>query len=149
VNNKSLGRFNLKGIPPAPRGAPQIEVTFDIDANGILNVAAKDKATGKEQSIVIKVSSGLNEDEVQRMVKEAEAHAEEHRRFHELVQARNQADALIHATRKSMEQLGAKLEAGEKEPDRSGDRGAGGGYQGRRQGREQEQVPERGVGQDG
>jgi len=115
VSNKSLGQFNLEGIPPAPRGVPQIEVTFDIDANGILNVAAKDKATGKEQSIVIKASSGLNEDEVQRMVKEAEAHAEEDRRFHELVQARNQGDALIHATRKSMEQLGDKLEAGEKD----------------------------------
>jgi molecular chaperone DnaK len=94
---------------------PQIEVTFDIDANGILNVSAKDKATGKEQSIVIKASSGLAEEEVQRMVKEAEAHAEEDRRFHELVQARNQADTLIHATHKSMEQLGDKLEASEKD----------------------------------
>jgi molecular chaperone DnaK len=115
ADDKSLGQFNLEGIPPASRGVPQIEVTFDIDANGILNVSAKDKATGKEQSIVIKASSGLAEEEVQRMVKEAEAHAEEDRRFHELVQARNQADTLIHATRKSMEQLGDKLEASEKD----------------------------------
>jgi molecular chaperone DnaK len=114
ADNKSLGRFNLEGIPAAPRGTPQIEVTFDIDANGILNVSAKDKATGKEQSIVIKASSGLDESEVQRMIKDAEAHAEEDRRFRELVQARNQGDALIHATRKSMEELGDELEADEK-----------------------------------
>ena len=114
-DNKSLGQFNLEGIPPGPRGTPQIEVTFDIDANGILHVSAKDKATGKEQSIVIKASSGLDESEVQRMIKDAEAHAEEDRRFHELVQARNQGDALIHATRKSMEELGDKLEVGEKD----------------------------------
>jgi molecular chaperone DnaK len=113
--NKSLGRFDLSDIPPAPRGVPQIEVKFDIDANGILNVSAKDKATGKEQSIVIKASSGLGEDEIERMVKDAEAHAEEDRRFHELVSARNQADAMIHATHKSIEQLGDKVEAGEKE----------------------------------
>ncbi len=113
--NKSLGRFDLSDIPPAPRGMPQIEVKFDIDANGILNVSAKDKATGKQQSIVIKASSGLSDDEIKRMVKDAEAHAEEDRRFHELVGARNQADTLIHATRKSMEQLGDKMESGEKE----------------------------------
>ena len=114
--NKSLGRFDLSDIPPAPRGMPQIEVSFDIDANGILHVSAKDKATGKEQSIVIKASSGLSDDEIDRMVKDAEAHADEDKRFHELVQARNQADAMIHATRKSMEELGDdKLEAGEKE----------------------------------
>ena len=113
--NKSLGRFDLTDIPPAPRGVPQIEVNFDIDANGILNVSAKDKATGKEQSIVIKASSGLDESEIERMVKDAEAHAEEDRKFQQLVQARNQADALIHATRKSMEELGDKMEAGEKE----------------------------------
>ncbi len=112
--NKSLGRFDLTDIPPAPRGVPQIEVTFDIDANGILHVSAKDKATGKEQSIVIKASSGLSEEEIERMIKDSEAHAEEDRRFHELVNARNQADAIIHATRKSMEELGDKLEAGEK-----------------------------------
>jgi molecular chaperone DnaK len=112
--NKSLGRFDLSDIPPAPRGVPQIEVTFDIDANGILNVSAKDKATGKEQSIIIKASSGLSEDEVATMVKDAEAHADEDRKFHELVDARNQADNLIHATCKSMEELGDKLETDEK-----------------------------------
>mgnify|MGYP003572804539 CR=1 FL=1 len=115
VNNKSLGRFDLSDIPMAPRGVPQIEVKFDIDANGILNVSAKDKATGKEQSIVIKASSGLSDDEIDRMVKDAEAHADEDRRFHELVSVRNQADTMIHATRKSMEQLGDKMEPGEKE----------------------------------
>ena len=115
ASNKSLGRFDLSDIPPAPRGVPQIEVKFDIDANGILNVSAKDKATGKEQSIIIKASSGLSEQEIQKMVKDAEAHAEEDRQFHALVGARNQADAMIHATRKSMEQLGDKMESGEKE----------------------------------
>lgn len=114
ADNKSLGRFDLVGIPPAPRGMPQIEVTFDIDANGILNVSAKDKATGKEQSIVIKASSGLAEDEIERMVKDAEAHAEEDRKFRELVNVRNQGDTLIHATEKSVEELGDKLEADEK-----------------------------------
>ena len=114
-DNKSLGRFDLTDIPPSPRGVPQIEVKFDIDANGILNVSAKDKATGKEQSIVIKASSGLADDEIDRMVKDAEAHADDDRRFHELVAARNQADTMIHATRKSMEQLGDKMESGEKE----------------------------------
>ncbi|MES9993627.1 MAG: molecular chaperone DnaK [Candidatus Thiodiazotropha sp.] len=114
--NKSLGRFDLSDIPPAPRGVPQIEVSFDIDANGILNVSAKDKATGKEQSIVIKASSGLNDDEVERMIKDAEAHADEDRKFHELIGARNQADTMIHATKKSMEELGEdKLEPGEKD----------------------------------
>ncbi|QKT02596.1 molecular chaperone DnaK [Ectothiorhodospiraceae bacterium 2226] len=113
--NKSLGRFDLTDIPPAPRGVPQIEVGFDIDANGILNVSAKDKATGKQQSIVIKASSGLNEDEIERMVKDAEAHAEEDRKFHSLVNARNQADNLIHATQKSLGELGDKLEADEKQ----------------------------------
>jgi molecular chaperone DnaK len=112
--NKSLGRFDLADIPPAPRGVPQIEVIFDIDANGILNVSAKDKATGKEQSIVIKASSGLSDEEVEQMVKDAEAHAEEDRKFHELVTARNQADALIHATNKSLKDLGDKVEADEK-----------------------------------
>ena len=114
--NKSLGRFDLTDIPPAPRGVPQIEVSFDIDANGIMHVNAKDKATGKEQSIVIKASSGLSDDEVDRMVKDAEAHAEDDKKFHELVAARNHADSLIHATKKSMQELGDdKLEAGEKE----------------------------------
>lgn len=114
--NKSLGRFDLQDIPPAPRGMPQIEVSFDIDANGILHVSAKDKATGKEQSIRITASSGLSEEEVQKMMKDAEAHADEDKKFHELVQVRNQADTMIHATRKSMEEMGEdKLEAGEKE----------------------------------
>ncbi|MCF1184441.1 molecular chaperone DnaK [Marichromatium gracile] len=115
ASNKSLGRFDLSDIPPAPRGVPQIEVKFDIDANGILNVSAKDKATGKEQSIVIKASSGLSDDEIERMVKDAEAHAEDDRHFQELVAARNQADTMIHSTRKSMEQLGDKVESGERE----------------------------------
>jgi molecular chaperone DnaK len=114
--NKSLGRFDLTDIPPAPRGVPQIEVSFDIDANGILNVSAKDKATGKEQSIVIKASSGLSDDEIDRMVKDAEAHADEDRKFNELVQARNQADSMIHAIKKSMAEMGDdKMEEGEKE----------------------------------
>jgi molecular chaperone DnaK len=112
--NKSLGRFDLTDIPPAPRGMPQIEVSFDIDANGILHVSAKDKATGKEQSIRITASSGLAEDEIERMVKDAEAHAEEDKKFHELVGARNNADAMIHATEKSMEELGDKLDGGER-----------------------------------
>jgi molecular chaperone DnaK len=112
--NKSLGRFDLADIPPAPRGTPQIEVTFDIDANGILNVSAKDKATGKEQSIVIKASSGLSDEEVEQMVKDAEAHAEEDRKFQELVTARNTADGLIHATEKSLKDLGDQVEAEEK-----------------------------------
>ncbi len=112
--NKSLGRFDLSDIPLAPRGVPQIEVTFDIDANGILNVSAKDKATGKEQSIIIKASSGLSEAEIKRMVGDAEAHADEDRKFHELVTARNQADHLIHASEKSLRDLGDKVEASEK-----------------------------------
>ncbi|HLU16279.1 MAG TPA: molecular chaperone DnaK [Burkholderiaceae bacterium] len=113
--NKALGEFNLEGIPPAPRGVPQIEVTFDIDANGILHVSAKDKGTGKENKITIKANSGLTDEEVERMVKDAEAHADEDRRVAELAQARNQADALIHSTRKSLEEYGDKLEDGEKE----------------------------------
>ena len=112
--NKSLGKFDLSDIPPAPRGVPQIEVTFDIDANGILNVSAKDKATNKEQSIVIRASSGLSDDEVEQMIKDAEAHAEEDRKFHELVDARNQAEGMIHATEKAIEDLGDKVEDSEK-----------------------------------
>ena len=112
--NKSLGRFDLSDIPPAPRGVPQIEVTFDIDANGILHVSAKDKATGKEQSIQIKASSGLSDDEVDNMVKDAEAHAEEDKKFHELIDVRNQADGLIHATNKSLADLGDKVDESEK-----------------------------------
>jgi molecular chaperone DnaK len=113
-DNKSLGRFDLADIPPAPRGIPQIEVTFDIDANGILHVSAKDKATGKQQSIVIRASSGLSEDEIKRMIKDADLHAEEDRKMHDLVQARNHADAMIHATTKSLHELGSQVEADEK-----------------------------------
>jgi molecular chaperone DnaK len=113
--NKSLGQFNLEGIPPAPRGMPQIEVTFDIDANGILHVHAKDKATGKENKIRIQASSGLSEEEIQRMVKDAEAHADEDKKQLELVTARNQAEALTHSIRKSLTEYGDKLEAGEKD----------------------------------
>lgn len=112
--NKSLGRFDLSDIPPAPRGMPQVEVTFDIDANGILHVSAKDKATGKAQSIVIKASSGLTEEEIKNMVKDAEAHAEEDRKFHDLVAARNQADNMIHSVTKSMKEAGDKVTADEK-----------------------------------
>jgi molecular chaperone DnaK len=111
VDNKSLGRFDLSDIPPSPRGMPQIEVTFDIDANGILNVSAKDKQSGKEQSIVIKASSGLSEDEIQRMVNDAETHAEEDKKFHELVATRNQADNLIHTVRKSLSEAGDAVDA--------------------------------------
>jgi molecular chaperone DnaK len=115
TQNKSLGRFDLADIPPAPRGVPQIEVTFDIDANGILNVSAKDKATGKEQSIVIKASSGLNDEEIEKMVRDAEANADEDRKFEELVQARNQGDAMVHAVRKTLKDAGDKVSDSEKE----------------------------------
>jgi molecular chaperone DnaK len=113
--NKSLGEFNLEGIPPSPRGLPQIEVTFDIDANGILHVGAKDKATGKENKITIKANSGLSEAEIEKMVKDAEANAAEDAKKVELVQARNQADGMIHSVRKSLSEHGDKLDAGEKE----------------------------------
>jgi len=112
--NKSLGRFDLSDIPPAPRGVPQIEVAFDIDSNGILNVSAKDKATGKEQSIVIKASSGLSEEEVEAMVNDAESHADEDRKAREMVDARNTADNMIHATKKSLDELGDKVDESEK-----------------------------------
>ena len=112
--NKSLGQFNLTDIPPAPRGVPQIEVTFDIDANGILHVSAKDKGTGKEANITIQASSGLSEEEIERMVKDAEANAEEDRKLTELVQSRNQAEALIHSVKKSLTDYGDKLPADEK-----------------------------------
>ncbi len=111
ADNKSLGRFDLEGIPPAPRGVPQIEVTFDIDANGLVNVSAKDLGTGKEQSISIQPSSGLSEEEIERMVKEAEAHAEEDEKKKKLIEARNQADTLIYSTEKSMRDLGDKLDS--------------------------------------
>jgi molecular chaperone DnaK len=113
-DNKSLGRFDLADIPPAPRGLPQIEVTFDIDANGILNVSAKDKATGKSQTIVIKASSGLSDDEIDTMVTDAESHAEEDRKFRELVDARNQADSLIHASEKTLSEMGEKASSEER-----------------------------------
>ena len=113
-DNRLLGEFNLEGIPPAPRGMPQIEVTFDIDANGILNVSAKDKATGKSQNIVIKASSGLSDDEIDKMVADAESHAEEDRKFRELVDARNQADGLIHASEKTLKELGEKVSGEER-----------------------------------
>ena len=108
AQNKSLGRFDLADIPPAPRGMPQIEVSFDIDANGILNVSAKDKATGKEQSIIIKASSGLSDDEIDQMVRDAEAHSEEDAKFEEMVNLRNQADGLVHAARKTVTDAGDK-----------------------------------------
>ena len=114
ADNKSLGRFDLADIPPAPRGLPQIEVTFDIDANGILNVSAKDKATGKSQNIVIKASSGLSENEIEQMVADAESHAEEDRKFREFVDVRNQADGLIHATEKTLTDLGDKATSEER-----------------------------------
>lgn len=114
AQNKSLGRFDLTDIPPAPRGMPQIEVAFDLDANGILNVSAKDKATGKEQSIVIKASSGLSDEEIERMIKDAEAHAADDKKFEQLITARNTADGLIHATRKTLEEAGDKVDAAEK-----------------------------------
>ncbi len=115
VGNKALGEFNLEGIPPASRGTPQIEVTFDIDANGILHVGAKDKASGKENKITIKANSGLTEEEIQKMVRDAEANAEEDKRLKELAEAHNQGDALVHSTRKSLTEYGDKLDAGEKE----------------------------------
>lgn len=115
AGNKGLGEFNLEGIPPAARGTPQIEVTFDIDANGILHVGAKDKATGKENKITIKANSGLTEEEIQRMVKDAEVNAEEDKKVKELAETRNQGDALVHSTRKAVTEHGDKLEAAEKE----------------------------------
>ena len=112
--NKSLGRFDLADIPPAPRGVPQIEVTFDIDANGIMNVNAKDKATGKEQSIVIKASSGLSDEEINRMVEDAEEHAVEDAKLRSLIDKRNQAEQMIHSTEKSLTDLADQVEEGEK-----------------------------------
>ncbi|MFM2067973.1 MAG: hypothetical protein RLZZ584_2882, partial [Pseudomonadota bacterium] len=115
AGNKSLGEFNLEGIPPAPRGVPQIEVSFDIDANGILHVGAKDKATGKENKITIKASSGISEEEIQKMVRDAEANAAEDKKKVEIVQAKNQGDALVHSVKKSLTDYGDKLDAGEKD----------------------------------
>jgi molecular chaperone DnaK len=110
-DNKTLGRFELTDIPPAPRGMPQIEVTFDIDANGIVNVSAKDKGTGKEQSIKITASSGLSEEEIEQLVKDAELHAEEDKKKRELVEAKNQADAVVYQTEKSLKEVGDKIDA--------------------------------------
>jgi molecular chaperone DnaK len=115
ANNKTLGRFQLVGIPPAPRGIPQIEVAFDIDANGIVHVSAKDMGTGKEQSIEITASSGLSEDEIKKLVKDAEVHAEEDKKKRELVDARNMADSLIYSTEKSLKEVGDKVDAATKE----------------------------------
>jgi hypothetical protein len=128
AGNKSLGQFNLSDIPPAPRGMPQIEVTFDIDANGILHVSAKDKATGKENKIKIQASSGLSEAEVQRMVQDAEVHAEEDRKAHELAEARNQCDGMIHTVKKSLAEYGKELSDSEKQRHRKGDAGSRGGH---------------------
>jgi molecular chaperone DnaK len=114
ADNKSLGKFDLTEIPPMPRGQPQIEVTFDIDANGIMHVTAKEKTTGKEQKIVIKASSGLSEDEIKRMVADAEAHAEEDKKIKELVEARNRAEQAAHAIEKSLKDLGDKVDAAER-----------------------------------
>src|SRR6185295_3447505 len=114
ADNKSLGKFDLTDIPPQPRGMPQIEVTFDIDANGIMHVGAKDKATGKEQKIAIKASSGLTEEEIKRMVSDAEAHAEEDKKFRELVESRNRAEQLAHAVDKSLKDLGDKVDGAER-----------------------------------
>jgi molecular chaperone DnaK len=114
ADNKLLGQFDLVGIPPAPRGVPQIEVTFDIDANGIVNVSASDKATGKEQSIRIQASGGLTDADIDRMVKEAESHAEEDKKRRELVEVKNQAEALIHSTERMLKDFGDKVAAGDK-----------------------------------
>jgi molecular chaperone DnaK len=113
-DNKLLGQFDLVGIPPAPRGVPQVEVTFDIDANGIVNVSAKDKGTGKEQQIRIQASGGLSDKEIEKMVQDAEAHAEEDKKRRELVEARNQAEALVHSTEKALAEHGDKVDAGTK-----------------------------------
>ncbi|MEE3144125.1 MAG: Hsp70 family protein, partial [Pseudomonadota bacterium] len=115
AQNKSLGRFDLTDIPPAPRGMPQVEVAFDLDANGILNVSAKDKATNKEQSIVIKASSGLSDEEIDQMVKDAETHSADDKKFEELINVRNTADGLIHATKKTLEEAGDKASDEEKD----------------------------------
>ncbi len=139
VQNKSLGKFDLAEIPPAPRGVPQIEVTFDIDANGILHVSAKDKATGKQQSIVIKANSGLSDEEIERMVRDAEANAEEDRKFEELAAARNQGDGLVHATRKMITEAGDKATADEKAAIEEAHRRPGSRPEGRRQGRDRGQ----------
>jgi molecular chaperone DnaK len=115
ADNKLLGQFDLVGIPPAPRGMPQIEVTFDIDANGIVSVSAKDKATGKEQQIRIQASGGLSDADIEKMVKDAEAHAEEDKKRRELVEAKNQAEGLVHTTERTLKEAGDKVSAGDRE----------------------------------
>ena len=120
TENKTLGQFNLTDIPASPRGMPQIEVSFDLDANGILNVSAKDKATGKEQSIEIKASSGLSDEEIEQMVKDAEAHAEDDKKFEELVQAKNLGENLVHSCKKTLEEAKDKVEDSEKEAIENG-----------------------------
>jgi Molecular chaperone len=133
--NKLLGEFNLEGIPPASRGTPQIEVSFDIDANGILHVGAKDKGTGKENKITIKANSGLSEEEIQQMVKDAELNAADDKKKLELIQARNQGEAAVHSVNKSLAEHGDKLDAGEKGRHHRRSQGPGRSPQGRRQGR--------------
>ena len=137
ADNKMLGQFNLENIPPAPRGMPQIEVTFDIDANGIVSVSAKDKGTGKEQKITIQASGGLSDADIEKMVRDAEANAEADKKRRELVEAKNQAESLIHSTEKSI--AGARLQG--RSVDRRGDRAGGGGAQGRGRGRQRRQDP--------
>ena len=143
AGNKGLGEFNLEGIPPVARGTPQIEVTFDIDANGILHVGAKDKATGKENKITIKANSGLTEDEIQKMVQDAEANAEEDKRLKELAEAHNQGDALVHSTRKVAGRIRRQAGSRRERQDRSGDQGAGRSVEGQRQGRDRRQDRQR------
>ena len=147
--NKSLARFDLSGIEPAPRGMPQVEVSFDIDANGIVHVTAKDKKTGKEQKVEIKAGSGLSEEEIQKMVADAEANREEDKKFHELVQARNQADGLIHAARSAIKEHGEKLPGEAIGRAEGGDRRARNRDEGRRQGPDRGQVEGAGRGRAG
>ena len=137
-DNRTLGRFQLVGLPPAPRGVPQVEVAFDIDANGIVNVTAKDMATGKEQKITISGSSGLSKDEVDRMVKEAQSHASEDQARRDLIDARNQADSLAYQVEKTVNENREKVPVGELSQDRGGDRRGAQGGAGRRPGGDQE-----------
>ena len=148
ADNKLLGQFDLVGIPPAPRGMPQIEVTFDIDANGIVNVSAKDKATGKEQQIRIQASGGLSEADIDKMVKDAEAHAAEDKKRRELVEAKNQADGLIHTTERSLQEAGDKVPAGERDAGARRDPGAEGRGRRRRCRADQAEDRDAGPGRD-
>ena len=148
ADNKMLGQFNLEEIPPAPRGMPQIEVTFDIDANGIVSVSAKDKGTGKEQKITIQASGGLSDDEIDQMVRDAEANAEADKERRELVEARNQAESLIHSTKKSVEEHGDKVDPTHGRGDRAGHLEPGGADGDRRRRQDQQRHPERHRGGD-